>query len=198
MPESQKKESQTQNGQEISHKIDGLGMAQGSVLPVNRFDQEKKRIFIDLAFKLWPNIYRICELVGVSPPTYYNHKAKDPEFAANMEAVRQARLDRIEAVGAEMAENPTKGFLDRAMILRAHRPELYDRAKVVKIEGYKMGDGERQNRIQAVEIAVDAEISKTYLNRKEQREQRQQQRLSAGKGEGREVAGGEGEGHVKS
>lgn len=215
MRESQKKTDDNDSEQgESSHKIDGEAQSGAcqiqyvaympadldteSVHDVRWFDAERKNLFIETALKLWPNISKICEVVGVHPQTYYNHKKTDPQFAACMEAVRQARLDRIEAVSADMAENPTKGFLDRAMMLRAHRPELYDRAKVVKIEGYKMGDGERQNRIQALEVAVDAEISKTYLNRKQQREQRQQQRLSAGKGDGGETAGGEGDGHGKS
>jgi len=164
-------------------RVEGGGRAAGLALGLDKFTFEKKQAFLTLLNKWWPNISQTCREIGIHPGTYYNHLIKDKSFAQAVAEIKQARIDRIEAVAVESAENPTKGFLDRAMILRAHRPELYDRAKVVKIEGYKMDGAEKARRLGAVDAAIDAEIVKTYTTRQERR------RLPAGGGEGTGQAG---------
>lgn len=150
----------------------------GSVHGLNKFDLAKKQSFLELFSKWWPNIYKTAEAIGITPQTYYNHLKSDKDFALAVENLKQARLQRIETVAVESAENPTKGFLDRAMILRAYKPELYDRAKVIKVEGLKMSPSERHSRLSRLGEAVDAEITQTYLTKREKREQRQLKRGS--------------------
>jgi hypothetical protein len=163
----------------------GLGLDYG----FHKFNSERKRYFIEAARKFYPNITKCCQEVGISWHTFNAHRKSDPEFAAQLALVKLEVTDRIEGVLAQEAVNP-KSFLDRMAYLRAHRPELYDRAKVVKIEGYKMNDGERSSRLNVVDTVIDAEISKSYLSRKEQREKRNQARLSKGDSSSSGVSGG--------
>jgi hypothetical protein len=143
----------------------------GSVLGLDKFTLERKLLFYEAARKLWPNISEMCRTVGIHPGTYYNHLKSDKNFAAEMRLIDLEVTDRIEGVLASQAVQP-KSFLDRISYLRAHRPELYDRAKVVKIEGYKMDSTEKAQRMKTIDTAVDAEIVKTYLTKKERREQK--------------------------
>jgi len=158
----------------------------GSATGWSLFDAEKKLLFLEAARRFYPNISRCCQEVGICWQTFSNHRKQDKIFAAQLAEIDREVTDRIEGVMAEEAVNP-KSFLDRMAYLRAHRPELYDRAKVVKIEGYKMDGAEKARRLGAVDAAIDAEIVKTYTTRQERR------RLPAGGGEGTgQAAQGEG------
>lgn len=151
----------------------------GSDVGLSAFNVERKLTFLKLANQYWPDMSRCCREIGIHITTFYNHYKRDVKFCEEVKAIKAAKLDEIERVSIESARDQRKGFLDRAMILRAHRPELYDRAKVVKIEGYKMTAGEKQTRLGAVETVLDAEISKAYLDRKERREERKRKQISA-------------------
>lgn len=164
-------------------------MDKGSALGILSFDVQRKLKFIELATQWWPDMSRCCREIGIHYQTYLNHIKSDVKFCEAIRSIKTSKLDEIEAVSAESARDQRRGFLDRAMILRAHRPELYDRAKVVKIEGYKMGQGEARQRLAGLEGAIDAEIVKTYSDRKQRREARQQARLKAS--EDRAGKGGE-------
>ena len=148
--------------------------ALGFVVGLGTFDISKKTTFLEHLRTFWPNISRCCRAVGISNQTYYNHLKADVNFCKAIAKIKAEKLDSIEAVAVESAQDQKKGFLDRAMILRAHRPELYDRAKVVKIEGYKMAGEEKAKRLGAVDQAIDAEVVNSYTTRKERR------RLKAG------------------
>ena len=145
-----------------------------------RFDAERQSRFLALLSHHWPNASLCAKAVGIHVTTYYYQLKHNAKFALAVQSIKAQALDQLEGVAMESGKDMRKGFLDRAMILRAHRPELYDRAKVVKIEGYKMNDGERSNRLNVVDTVIDAEISKSYLSRKEQREKRNQARLTKG------------------
>lgn len=175
------------NGQEKGAERAGKGT--GSVVPFSQFTPERKKRFIELAKQYWPNMGEICRAVGVSRWTVANHRKSDPIFNNALHEIDQQVCDDHEMVMRANGMTP-KGFLDRMAYLRAHRPELYDRAKVVKIEGYKMENGERQRRLGAVETVIDAEVVKTYSDRKQRRELKQQARLKAGEAAGGEKAGG--------
>lgn len=149
----------------------------GAATWFSQFGNEKKSEFLRISIEFWPNLSHICAAVGVARSTVYLHRKSDPAFNQALKDIDDMVCDEMEATMRNQGIKP-QGFLDRMAYLRAHRPELYDRAKVVKIEGYKMGDGEKEKRMIAIDGAVDAEIVKTYLNRKEQRERRQQ--LKAG------------------
>lgn len=159
----------------------------GSGLALLSFDSQRKLKFLELAAAYWPNMSRCCREIGIHYQTFLNHRKADVKFYEALQEIKAAKLDAIEAVSEESALDVRKGFLDRAMILRAHRPELYDRAKVVKIEGYKMTDGEKRNRLAGLEGAIDAEIVKSYSDRKQIREAKRakadEKRASMARGE---------------
>jgi hypothetical protein len=161
----------------------------GSSTYVSTFDTQKKLKFIELARQFWPNLSKCAEGVGISVQTVYNHLKRDVKFCEEIKAIKTAKLDELEQVAMDSGKDAKKGFLDRAMILRAHRPELYDRAKVVKIEGYKMNSGERAQRLGAVEAAVDATIVQAYSTRKERQ---QAKRLKAAERREESSSGGSG------
>lgn len=141
------------------------GKAAGSALGWSLFNSEKKRLFLEAARIYYPNITKCCEVIGINWRTYYNHVKTDKDFAERLAAIDREVTDRIEGVMAQEAVNP-KSFLDRMAYLRAHRPELYDRAKVLKVEGVKAGYSEAQARARLAEVAVDAEIVANYQRRK--------------------------------
>jgi hypothetical protein len=129
----------------------------GLALDLGRFDPKRKVLFIKFARKLYPNISKICSAVHISTQTYYNHLKSDPEFNKSMVEVDQAITDEIEGVLQKEARKPKK-FLDRISYLRAHRPELYDRAKVIKVEGYKMSPEDSKRRGSVLDQVIDGEI----------------------------------------
>jgi L-rhamnose mutarotase len=168
---------------------DGAETEAGSVLAFNQFGSQRKSEFIRLAIEFWPNMSAICKAVGVARSTVYLHRKSDPAFNKALQEIDAMVCDEMEQTLRTEGMKP-KGFLDRMAYLRAHRPELYDRAKVVKIEGYKMGDGERRQRLAGLEGAIDAEVVKTYQDRKQRQETKriradeERKRLGAGDGGG--------------
>lgn len=136
-----------------------------------------------LLSKWWPNVTKTCQEIGISTSTYYNHLRSDTSFASKVAQIRLARLNKIESIAFESAEDMRHGFLDRAMVLRAHMPELYNPAKVIRVEGVKLGAGEAQGRAKLAQEAIEGELVGTYKRRKA----KQRLKLSGG-GEG--TAGG--------
>src|SRR5579863_5168181 len=119
----------------------------GLTLDHYNFNPERKLRFISLLERVWPDISQCCKAIGIHYTTFYNHVKRDEKFREAVNAIKTSKLDELERVSIESGRDMRKGFLDRAMILRAHRPELYDRAKVVKIEGYKMDSNEKTKRV---------------------------------------------------
>lgn len=155
-------------------------MAAGSPRSFRVFGIERKLRFLELARQYWPDISRCAKAVGICRETIYNHLKSDVKFCKEIQEIKAAKLDELESVAAESGKDPRRGFLDRAMILRAHRPELYNPAKVVRVEGYKMGSIERSQRLGVLGEVVDAEIVRAYSTRKERKAQRLAKRLPAG------------------
>jgi hypothetical protein len=148
-------------------KSGGKGLGRG----LNTFNPERKSLFLALITKYWPNVYKTCEEIGINPVTYYNHLHSDPAFALAVENIKRARIQKIETSVMNAAED-SKNFLHQAMVLRAYMPETYDRAKVVKVEGYKMQNGEQAQRMTKLDGAIDAQIVNAYSTRKERQQQR--------------------------
>jgi hypothetical protein len=147
-----------------------------------RFDWQRKRRFLRIAKTYWPNVTLCCAMAGIHPSSYYLHLKQDPIFYAKVKQIDQGTTDRIEGVMASEAINP-KSFLDRMAYLRAHRPELYNPAKVVKIEGYKMTQSERGERLAGLEGAIDAQIVSAYQTRKERLQAQREKRGELPSGE---------------
>ena len=160
-----------------SHAVPGVkprgGMGFNS--SARRFDWQKKRRFLRMAKRFWPNVTLCCAACGISDSTFYTHRKIDPIFAHKVAEIDRGTTDNIEGVLAEQATKP-ESFLDRMAYLRAHRPELYNPAKVVKIEGYKMTQSERGERLAGLEGAIDAQIVSAYTTRKERLQQQREKR----------------------
>jgi len=102
----------------------------GFLVPMNGyklegFDATKKARFIDLVGKFWPRIGAVCDAVGVSRQTYYNHYKIDAKFREMVDLQREEKLDSAEAA---MVDNSTRpgGFMDRIALLKAYRPERWN------------------------------------------------------------------------
>lgn len=158
-----------------------------------RFGREVKQRFLEIAPKLWPNVGKMCRAVGIDRQTYYNHMKADHVFRAAMEEIRESRLDDLEEVNVREGNGTGKeAFLPRISTLKAYRKAIYDPAKVVRVEGLAMGADDKTKRFGVVDTVIDAEVAKTYLDRKQIKEANQQKKLADGKGIGGEKDGGQG------
>ena len=131
-----------------------------------RFDWQRKRRFLRIAKIYWPNVTLCCAMAGIHPSSYYLHLKIDKIFYQKVQQIDQGTTDRIEGVMASEAINP-KSFLDRMAYLRAHRPELYNPARKIIVEGYKMSAEESAKRSAILGEAVEAQIVSGYTTRKE-------------------------------
>lgn len=133
-----------------------------------RFTPEKKARFLELAPKYWPNVSAIAEAVGISRWTVVNHRKTDKAFDQALTELNNRLCDELEQTLIQQGLQP-KGFLDRISYLRAHRPELYDRAKTIKIETKQMTGDERSSRLRVVESVIDAEVVGVVKGRRQKR-----------------------------
>src|SRR6266478_1981963 len=161
-------------------------LSTGSIVDFWTFNPQRKEKLLEILSNCWPNVSAACKAIGISHQTFDTHLKRDVKFCKAVEEIKRAKLDAIEGVSETSAMDVRRGFLDRAMILRAHRPELYDRAKVVKIEGYKMGAAEARQRLAGLEGEDDAEIVKAYARGKERK---QRKMIVAGEGEAGKTGG---------
>ena len=129
----------------------------GLVPHSSKFSKKRKDSWLRIAKKLWPNVSEICRQIGISTSTYYLHVQKDLAFNRAVKDLDQEVTDRIEGVLATMAVQP-RSFLDRISYLRAHRPELYNPAKVVRVEGVRLTDQDAHTRLAMATGAIDAEL----------------------------------------
>ena len=125
-----------------------------------------QKSWLGFAPELWPNITMICRKANVSKALYYRALKECPDFAAAVHEVDQGVTDAIEGLTANLAMNP-KQIIDRMAYLRAHRPELYDRAKRIIVEGHKMSESDAERRSKILDNCVDATIVNAYTTRKE-------------------------------
>lgn len=136
---------------------------------------------LELLVEYPQNVSAVCRALGTSRQLWDYHLKHDPDFARSVQEIREACCDELEQTMYELGKKKSSfTFSDRIAFLRAHRPQFYDRVKVIKVEGWKMGDGEKVNRLAGLENAVDGEIVKTQLDRKQKKEYNRQQRLKAG------------------
>ena len=125
-----------------------------------------QRALLEIAPSLWPNVTELCKRVHVSREFYYRCLREDPVFAKAISEIDIGITDAVEGLTANLAMNP-KHIIDRMAYLRARRPELYDRAKRIIVEGYKMTESEAVRRSKLLDSCVDATIVNAYTTRKE-------------------------------
>lgn len=153
------------------------------------FDRPKKLKFLTNLKKSGFNIGLACRAVDVTRQTYFNHMKLDPIFNQAVVSIREDTLDQHEATAFKNGKNAKRGFLDRAMMLKAYRGEVFDKARRLIVEGHSVTSGQAKARLARAEMAVDAEIVKSGLDRQSQKALRQG-RLQVESGEG--GAGGSG------
>lgn len=100
---------------------------------LNGFNIERKKKFLELAEKHWPNISLICDVVGISKKNYEFHRHYDPVFNERCEQLYESRTDAIEAALAKFALEKSN-FMDRMAWLRAHRGEKYNEKKMLQVD----------------------------------------------------------------
>jgi hypothetical protein len=129
------------------------------------FDQDKA---LDLLIEYPKNVAHICRVLGVGRKTWDYHIRTDPWFAERVQEIEEAHCDDLEGTMLHLGKQKTSfNFNDRIAYLRAHRPHLYNPARKIIVEGYKLGDSEAQKRSQMMAGAIDAQIVNAYTTRKE-------------------------------
>jgi len=151
-----------------------------SAIHFSGFTSKEKSRFIDNAIRYWPAKMKIAFASGISYPTINNHISWHPDFAALMKTIDVLVTDDVELILKNEAMKP-KSFLDRIAYLKAHRPELYNPAKVVRVEGVKLSDSDRANRLAAVETFIDADLADSYRQRNTKQTGGPAQAIEAGK-----------------
>lgn len=125
--------------------------------PSSALSFEKKRIFIGLLEEFWPNTSKAYLMAGISYQLY-EVLLTDPDVITATERIKRHKLDRIEGFMGNMALTP-KGFMDRIAILRAHRPERWDREKQIVIQHKREAEQIQAQHINLSRLlATDAEV----------------------------------------
>ena len=115
-------------------------------------------------------MYAAGRELGVTGHALHWHlDRKTPWFMAIYDACKNQTMDAIENVSVEQAHNHKGGFLDRAMMLRAYRPDRFDRAKVVRVEGIQINQVEALKSMKLAGDIVDAELVDRHKKRKAKR-----------------------------
>ena len=96
------------------------------------FSPTKKIKAVALAYEFWPHIARICESVGIHRNTFTNHYKLDKKFCESIDDARERALDDAESAMRARSMAPG-GFMDRIALLKAYRPERWDREHRVSI-----------------------------------------------------------------
>ncbi len=123
---------------------------------VNGFTLLKKKKFIEIAPKYWPDISLICQFVGIVKNTYRNHYMHDKVFREKMDELNESTTDKIEASLAQYATE--KGnFMDRIAWLRAHRGEKYNEKKMLQVD-VTISKDQLAAKKASLSQAIDAEI----------------------------------------
>lgn len=121
----------------------------------------------------WPNMFKAATACGVTHSAFSYHKARTPWFQriyAEVEAKHNGAVEQVLYNRGVSGDEYT--FNDRCMYLKAHMPELYDRAKVIKLEDNRVPHREALARAKAVESIIDAEIVESFRTKKAKRQRR--------------------------
>lgn len=135
---------------------------QGSLYPQG----DKKRAFLELYRRFWPNVSKACALAGMDYRTYKSHLELDIKFKQACETIKAEVLDELEELGAGFAK--TKGgFMHWIATLKAHRPERWSPDQKIVIQHELSGEALRDKRDNLAKImAVDAEVIEATTGRK--------------------------------
>ena len=123
---------------------------------------------LELLWEHPQNIALICRGLGVSRSTWHWHRSHDKQFNQDVIDIQEATCDELEETMHHLGKQRTSfNFNDRIAYLRAHRPELYNPARKIIVEGYKMSESDAERRSKVLDNCVDATIVNAYTTRKE-------------------------------
>lgn len=166
---------------------DGVGLdgkKEGAGLAFRKYQHFDKEKAIELYITYPKNVSLICKSLGVNRGTWQYNLDHDPDFSSAIHEIEEAHCDDLEATMLDLGKQKSSfNFNDRIAYLRAHRPHLYNPTRKIIVESHQMDGGEKAKRLGAVDRAIDAEIVKTYEDRKERnqvKQQQRQERLEAG------------------
>ena len=144
------------------------GDAKGMGLDPRQYPAFVKEKALELLWEHPRNVSFVCRAMGVHRNTWEYHLKTDPAFAQDVQNLIKAKCDELEENMAKLGSTPAyQTFNDRIAFLRAHRPELYNPARKVIVEGFKLGEGEAERRARMVGGAIEAQIVSAYTTRKE-------------------------------
>lgn len=132
------------------------------------FTPSRKKEFVLILPKHWPNITAACDEVGITRQTYTAHLAIDEKFRDDVQAVVDRKVDEVEQRFFEFGKRP-KNYLDRITIARAYRGEIYNPRGTldVNVQGrVEMSDAEAGEIARRAGQVVDAEIVREQYWRK--------------------------------
>lgn len=142
----------------------GILKGAGSALRLRRLDPKETA---EAVFKHWPNLSRAAAQLGVTRQSLGWHKANSPWF---QRIVAEADAKGCDALEQVLFDRGVSGeeytFNDRIAYLRAHRPELYNPAKVIVLQDGRVPIKEATSRARLAGEAMDAEIVEGYKHRK--------------------------------
>lgn len=135
------------------------------------FIPKRKTEFLKHLKDLWPNVSAACKLVGISKLTYRNHLNADQRFAIMVDEIAEDHTDQVEAFQSTLAKTNKFAFMDRAMTLRANRPDKFDPARKIVVESNSSRIDEPTARARMVKLkdVIDAEVVQEGMRNYEDR-----------------------------
>lgn len=126
---------------------------------VRGFTLLRKKKFLEIAPKYWPNVSLICKFVGLSKTTYKIHYMHDKVFRDFCDSLSENITDDIEAAMAKHALEKSN-FMDRIAWLRAHRGEKYNDKKIIQVDvnlTKERIDAKKESLSQAIDTSIVTE-----------------------------------------
>lgn len=146
-------------------------LTDSGLIAENAFTPILKLQLVQELRKYWPNVTKACREIGISRTTYRNHYLQDNLFANLVDEIAEGTTDHIEAFQSKLAGTNAFAFMDRAMALRAGRPEKFDKARTVILESKQGRIDESTARARMVKLknVIDAEVVSDGIRESEDR-----------------------------
>lgn len=132
------------------------------------FDVALKLRALNLLLDWWPNISKVCAMIGISKETFRNHYTADESFRQCVDEMRDRVIDHIEHRRMIVADT-NAGSFDRMCVLNAYRAETYNPKVKIEVE-HTLTVEEGRKRLDALSGAIDTEVVDTVRKIKAQRQ----------------------------
>lgn len=122
------------------------------------FTLERKIEFVALYKAMFPDLTGVCEQLGMSRNTYYQHIKFDSAFSRDIQEIREQKSDKVESVLMQVALQPKPAaFMDRIAFLRAYRPDRYTE-KRINLTAKDLDPGTLEHKARAIDTVLDTEL----------------------------------------